>query len=416
MDVYRNRSAYNILGVNSKLDSREGNGLSPNSKVKLNTINMLQMTFKEMNRILSNPDLLSEDKIFKLKKLADTQNILCLAYEQIKDEISRQQYDRKGKPYTHDEYLRKTEILAEESVLRCDENGKPKTKNAYDILSMKNHEHRTEEEYSRNIAQSTLSKIATTLSSSQLCSNEVKDFKKVTDGITNILWAYSKIGTQMQRKKYDIALKEEISKDIYTNLAERGKNALEYELRLWEYSGISEKYKQPKTFNHENGAITIRKVGAISYEDNPVMNTKSEPDLYVYEITKVNAEGETKVSHPISNINLVKMEENSDYRENILTELLSDESIHFGEKYLASYIGKIDANGKIEFDPMDIAACQLYEEKSRLAKEGKRVPRYWTSGEPLYVGGSAKKTKDIVYGRFVVNLPNDPDEPDTGDR
>lgn len=426
------KNAYQKLGVlTNELEkgNSEAGGLSRNSKIKLNAVRLLKFTIRDMHIVLNNVDLSNEKKIMRLMELSDSQKSLCYAYEQIKDEASRAEYDKKGKPSIDEMCIKESENLDEKNILKRkdkssenDKEAKEVTLSAYDVLPIEIHGDKTDREYSKNACQTALRKITFYLSTFSL--ETMDDLKDATGKIKDVLWAYQKISTPQKRENYDLALKGEKLENLYTGLQKQSEHAFRYNIAIWQYHKIKEDSNASRlTINQNDKSITIRKKGALSYSDNTII--PNENQLYAYDVTKTNEDGTQTVSQIVSDINLIKMREDDNYKQQVLTELLSNESIYFGNKYLSSYVGRINEKGEKEFDPNDIAACYILEEKLKAAKGGERAPTSWKPGLPFYEGGSVPKTGDEGYMIDISNLfrknptnpanQDNPDAPDTDD-
>ena len=97
-----------------------------------------------------------------------------------------------------------------------------------------------------------------------------------------------------------------------------------------------------KTQNHifqlEDEKITIRKTGELNYN-----TLNGESYLHEYLITKQDKEGSTtEVEKVFTDILVSRMESDLEYRNIVLTQLLSNRNLHLQNSY--GYIGKIDVN------------------------------------------------------------------------
>lgn len=132
-------------------------------------------------------------------------------------------------------------------------------------------------------------------------------------------------------------------------------------IKFTEKNGIETSF-----YNLKNEAIKIKCIGQLSYKNQ--FGEKSY--ITKYQIARPTAGNETETFEVYSNINIPQMSDSDEYREIVLSELLSENNIKLSNAN--GYLGVIT-----EDHSMDVGE----EEKSRIRYKYKASPNYMLLGE-----------------------------------
>lgn len=329
----------------------------------------------EINNILSS----SEPSI--AKKLSDVDAKLkelrkiAIAYDDIATPSSRQPHygDR---DFDINDVFKKMDSILENAFTFVSND---RTESAFQILDLSSYSDGEKEPHEQDAAvrHKVYHNISLALANSKL--DSIDDFEKLITDLTRYMWAYSKIGDSQKRETYRY-------KDIARcgDEASRGMGTVQMKaLDVKDQQQCTIEFPEDERYD----TIRISKVGVVRSDEIQYYDTKG----YVYAVLKekANTDNEkpdykkTNKAIPIvSNIDMVRINNDVQYRTRVEEELLSDEAIKLGKRYLGGYVGELDKNGEKTFSVECVGMCRAWErvlnakraKKAENARRGKENP------------------------------------------
>lgn len=393
-------NAYEFLKVEDLLDfARSTSSRVFDGTVKTRTKRMLWEGIHEINKILGSAEPSIAKKLDDIDAKLQELRKIAVAYDHIATPSIRQVNDANGDLDMDKLFDQMDDIL--ENAFTLTSNGI--TESAFQILDLSNDNdsRRDPQEQDAAIRYKVYHNVNMTLASSKL--DGINDFEDLITDLTRYMWAYSKVGDSQKREIYR-----------YKNIARCGDEASRG-MGTVQMKVVDENHQQQYTIefpkDERYDTIRVSKVGVVLSKEIMYSDTKG----YVYLISKEKARSDSENSEyknadrPIaivSNINISEMKD-VQYRTRVEEELLSDEAIQLGKRYLGGYVGEIDENGKKKFNLECVGMCRAWERRLN-AKKAKRAENARRSKEnPMNPTANVQEN---------IAKPTNPDTDDDSDR
>lgn len=362
-----NMNAYEFLKVDDLLDYVRFATTSRvfDATVKTRTKRKLWEGIHEINNILSSAEPSIAKKLSDIDAKLKELRKIAVAYDDIATPSSRQAHNG-DRDFDINEVFEEMDSILENAFTFAS-NGK--TESAFQILDLSSNNDRGKEprEQDATIRHKVYHNVNLALANSKL--DSIDDFEDLITDLTRYMWAYSKIGDFQQRETYR-----------YKNIARCGDEASKG-MGTIQMRALDEKDQQQCTIefpeDERYDTIRISKVGAVRSDEIQYYDTKG----YVYAILKERANTDNekpdykkanKAIPIVSNIDMVRMNNDVQYRTRVEEELLSDEAIRSGKRYLGGYVGELDENGEKTFSVECVGMCRAWE-RILNAKRAKRA-------------------------------------------
>lgn len=359
-------NAYELLGIEDIAQENDNEERDNNDYIrrKANLImNSHLVGFEKIKRMQGY----TQDKLDDISGVIREMFLTEMSYEIVSNREKRNSYNEKCKPDITEEFKKFLGRLDTADFFGRD------NKNAYNILNTRDLTKTSNSQYMDDhiLLRKTIQLIESSSINKPCMKPEVsndhlgEDAQKTIMTMFSYLWAYSKIRTAEDRKKYNEACARESSYIDVSHKAKTEKFYIDKVKRTRIYSPDSYNINSP--FESEYNLIKISEVENINYTSVVGFNVP----VTRYLVEKSGPNGAVSRHMVFSNINLERMKKDPIYAEQIERVLLSDKNISLGKEHLAGYIGELDANGSLQLSEEQAGVCMYIREQIR-ARKNKR--------------------------------------------
>lgn len=396
-------NAYEFLKIDKLLDSMRNSPMVFDARIKVDTKRKLDEGIYQINKILTSRELNMESKIHQIDDILKELRKIAVAYDHIATQRERTEYDSNGRLDIDGIFAQMDSILKNATTLTS--NGR--TENAFQILNVSSNDDGRKGPYEQdmNIRTKTYQAINFALANLKLA--DIRTVENLLTDLTRYMWAYSNIGDSQQRQNYRYKIiarsGDEAAKRIGKPNLRALKNQQEYVIEM------------PKDERYDT--VTISKAGVVLSEDFML----SEPKGYMYVVSRVREKSDDEntdqntnsrnmardVIAIVSNIDMGRMNNDAIYRAHVEEELLSDESIKLGQKYLGGYVGELDENGNKIFNSECVGMCRAWKRSRNLKRTKGCTNDQSNRSEP-----TNPNTDDGQINNTKLTKPTNPTNPD----
>lgn len=334
-------NAYDLLEINDLLDEENNRGSYIDVQIRNRAKRKIDECIAELKQLFNQGADITESLMLIEKKLGETIQY-AIAYDVSETAKTRTDYEKKGKP-DMSEFLAKMNRLLNKAYTLTTGG---KASSAYQILGVVKDERcfRTPEEQNQNIRTRAFNSASFTISNSKM--NDIDSIETTLLNVVRYIWAYSNISTVAKRKEYkykELASKSEsFEKSMATPEARELKRKKLCLMQPVENTGCTR--------------IDLSEVAIL--QSCPFVVPERHAEGYV--VSKHKTDGTIKEENIFSNIDMLRLQEDSEYQLKVQKMLLSDEAISLGRKYFGGYVGELDKDGNLTFETEAIAASKKW--------------------------------------------------------